>query len=61
MTTRLLTWIDINYLFWECLSTNTEAVHLLETNPAKINWYSLSRNPAAIHLLEANLDKIDWY
>ena len=60
MTTRLLHWIDINYLFWECLSTNTSAIHLLESNPDKIVWPSLSLNPAAIHLLEANPVKIDW-
>ena len=43
MTTRLLPWIDINYLFCECLSTNTGAVHLLEDNQDKIDWVWLSQ------------------
>jgi len=42
------------------LSTNPNAIHLLEKNPDKIDWYMLSSNPNAIPLLEKNPDKIDW-
>jgi hypothetical protein len=45
---------------WNWLSGNPSAIHLLETNPNKINWDQLSRNPSAIHILEANLDKVKW-
>src|SRR5438067_72512 len=45
--------------WWE-LSTNPNAIHLLEKNLDKIDWYYLSSNPNAIHLLEKNLNKIDW-
>ena len=37
------------------MSSNPNAIHLLERNPNKINWFELSRNPNAIHLL-ARLD-----
>ena len=36
-------------------------IHILETNPDKINWAILSGNPNAINLLKTNLDKIDWW
>ena len=43
-----------------CLSSNPNAIHLLEANLDKIDWNAVSINPNAIHLLEANLDKINW-
>ena len=58
--TKLLDWINPNKINWSYLSSNPDAIHLLEKNPDKINWNQLSANPAAIHLLEKNLDKIDW-
>ena len=42
------------------LSSNPNAIDLLEKNPDKICWYWLSGNPNAIHLLEKNPDKICW-
>ena len=42
------------------LSSNPNAIHLLEANQNKINWMGLSMNPNAIHLLEENQDKIIW-
>ena len=51
---------NIDYLNWDYLSLNPNAIHLLEKYPDKINWYNLSLNPNAIHLLEKNQDKIDW-
>ena len=57
---ELLDWIDINKLNWYGLSSNPNAIHLLEQNRDKINWVGLSRNPNAIHLLEQNIDKIKW-
>jgi len=41
------------------VSTNPNAMHILEKNPDKIHWYWLSTNPSAVHLLKNNLDKID--
>ena len=41
------------------LSSNPNAIHLLETNQDYIDWYMLSKNPNAIHLLEANQKKIE--
>ena len=43
------------------LSTNPNAIHLLEQNPDKIDWFWLSLNPNAIDLLEKNQDKIVVY
>ena len=50
---KLLDWIPISEdeLEWYYLSSNPNALHLLEQNPDKINWNYLSRNPNAIHLL----------
>jgi hypothetical protein len=42
------------------LSSNPNAIHILEQNLDKIFWNRLSLNPNAIHLLEQNIDKIDW-
>ena len=43
-----------------CLSSNPNAIHLLEKNLDKVDWCWLSGNPNAIHILEKNLDKINW-
>jgi hypothetical protein len=40
--------------FWEILSGNPNAIHLLEQNLGKVDWDELSANPNAIHLLEQN-------
>ena len=56
----LLDWIDKNKLNWEKLSSNPNAIDLLEENYDKINWHHLSSNPNAIDLLKNNEDKIDW-
>jgi len=42
------------------LSSNPNAIALLEQNLDKINWYELSQNPNAMGILEKNLDKINW-
>lgn len=47
-------------VYWDALSSNPNAIDLLEANQHKINWSNLSKNPSAIHLLEANKHKIDW-
>jgi len=47
-------------VYWDALSSNPNAIHLLESNQDKINWSNLSKNPSAIHLLKANQHKIDW-
>lgn len=56
----LLDWIDINNLCWKALSSNKNAISLLEKNIDKIDWEQLSSNTNAISLLEKNIDKIDW-
>jgi len=45
---------------WDYLSSNPNAIYLLEQNKDKINWHWLSENPNAIHLLEQNKNKINW-
>ena len=57
---KLLDWIDIDKLDWDELSSNENAINLLEQNQDKIIWSSLSFNENAIELLEQNQDKIDW-
>ena len=52
--------ICLNKIEWEWLSSNPNAIQLLEKNPNKIVWEWLSKNPNAIKLLEKNLDKINW-
>ena len=44
---------------WNMLSTNPNAVPVLEQFIENINWSSLTINPYATHLLEKNRDKID--
>ena len=58
--TKLRNWIKPNFLNYEYLSENPNAISLLEENFSKINWYNLSQNKNAIHILEKNLNKIDW-
>ena len=55
-----LTYIVNPNVDWCYLSTNQNAIHLLEQNLHKVDWYYLSANPNAIHILEQNLDKVDW-
>ena len=58
---KLLDWIDIKKLDWNTLSSNPNAIHLLEQNKKRIDWHYLSFNPNALHLLEQNQNKINWY
>ena len=63
--------IDITEIYWKhirCfneiffyLSSNPNAISLLEKNQNKIDWTILSNNKNAIDILKANQDKIDWY
>jgi hypothetical protein len=43
---------------WYYLSTNPNAIHLLEKNLDKIDWEQLCKNPNGIFLLKNNMDKI---
>ena len=45
---------------WAWLSSNPNAIHLLEQNLDKVYWDVLSSNPNAIHLLEKNVNKVNW-
>ena len=56
----LLDWIDIEWLSWDILSANPNAINLLENNLDKIDWNYLSVNPNAMDLFENNQDKINW-
>ena len=38
------------YVNWCCLSTNPNAIDILERNPDKISWFSLSKNPSIFEL-----------
>ena len=58
---KLRKWIPIDKVYWDRLSSNPNAIYILEKNLDKVNWYALSRNPNAIHILEKNLDKVHWY
>ena len=60
---KLRDWLFIPLIqeIWDGLSSNPNAIHLLEKNQDKINWSELSGNLEAIHLLEQNQDKISWY
>ncbi len=44
---------------WYQLSSNENAIYLLEKKLDKVNWSNLSANENAIHLLEKNLDKVN--
>ena len=57
---KLRSWIDIDKLNWNFITSNPNAMYLLESNPDKIDWFLLSTNSYAIHLLEENPDKINW-
>ena len=43
------------------LSSNPNAINLLEQNMDKIHWDALSGNPNGISLLEQHPEKINWY
>ena len=47
---KLRDWIDIHKLNWNVLSSNKNAISLLEENKNKIDWKCLSKNPNAIEL-----------
>jgi len=57
---KLLDWIPLDKIDWSYLSSNPNAIHLLEQNIDKIDWKDLSRNPNAISILEQNMDEIRW-
>ena len=58
---KLKTWIPIDKVDWYGLSSNPNAIHMIEKNLDKVSWYGLSENPNAIHIFEKNLDKVYWY
>jgi hypothetical protein len=49
-----------NKIDWYNLSSNLNAIHLLEQNLDKVDWELLSKNPNAIPILERNINNIDW-
>jgi len=51
---------NIGEINWEKLSSNINAVHILEKNVHKIDWNMLSSNINAINIIEKNLNKISW-
>ena len=42
---KLLDWIPLDKIDWKYISTNPNAIHLLQQNIDKINWYNFSKNP----------------
>ena len=61
---KLKDWVDKNKLNWSFLSSNENAIGLLEENLNKIDWAYLPYNRNAIMLLKDNLDNhlndVDW-
>ncbi len=49
---KLLDWILLDKINWDKISSNPNAIDLLEKNMDKIDWLDLSINPNAIHLLK---------
>jgi hypothetical protein len=47
-------------LDWIGLSTNPNAIHILEKNLDKVYWERLSSNTNAIHILDKNLHKVNY-
>ena len=45
---------------WFSLSSNPNAIPLLEANLDKVDWNQLSSNPNAIPLLESNIEMVNW-
>jgi hypothetical protein len=43
------------------LSSNPNAIPILEQHLDKVCWHKLSSNPNAIHILEQHLDKVQWW
>ena len=58
---KLLDWVLLDEMNWMFLSSNSNAIYLLEKNMDMIDWGILSSNSNAIHLLEKNMDKTDWW
>jgi len=50
----------LNSRGWYDLSTNSDAIHILEQNIDKINWVGLCNNINGIDILKKNKDKIHW-
>ena len=50
----------LDKVYWNSLSSNPNAIPILEKNLDKVNWDWLSRNPNAIHILKKNVDKVNW-
>jgi hypothetical protein len=51
-------WVPYDKIDWETLSSNQNAISLLENNLDKNDWSNLSRNENAVRLLENNLDNM---
>jgi hypothetical protein len=45
---------------WSFLSSNPNAIPILEQHLDKVDWTSLSSNPNAIPILEQHLHKVNW-
>jgi hypothetical protein len=57
---KLLEWIPLEKLSWQCVSANPRAISLLEQYPESIHWNMLSINPEGIPMLREHRDKIVW-
>ena len=42
------------------LSSDKNAIKILQNNLDKVDWSNLSSNKNAIELIKNNLDKVDW-
>ena len=59
MKLRELILIPFDDLDWDVLSSNPNAIPILEKNLDKVHWSNLSSNPNANPILEKNLDKVN--
>ena len=47
---KILDWVLLDKIDWEILSSNPNAIHLLEQNIDKIDWNVLSLNPSIFEI-----------
>ena len=57
---EFLHWVLVNKVNWIWLSSNHNAIYILEENLNKVDWELLSGNVNAVHILVKHLDKVRW-
>jgi hypothetical protein len=54
---------NLHRIYWNVLSENPNAIHLLKANMDKIDWFKFSMNPAseALQIIKNNQDRVYWH